>query len=120
MQLLIAVINHEEKVDDVLAGFIELGITGATVLRSEGMGHVLSHDVPIFAGVRSLTARSRPTNQTLFSVIDDAKVDAAIALIQEVCGSLETPGAGIVFTLPLSRVVGLAPELETEQEPGTP
>ena len=112
MQLLIAVINHVEQVDDILAGFVELGITGATVVNSEGMGHVLSHDVPIFAGLRSLTARSRPSNQTLFSVVADDKVDAAIALMQEVCGSLETPGAGIAFTIPVSRVVGLAAELD--------
>lgn len=112
MQLLIAVINHVEQVDDILAGFVELGITGATVVNSEGMGHVLSHDVPIFAGLRSLTARSRPSNQTLFSVVADDKVDAAIALMQEVCGNLETPGAGIVFTVPVSRVVGLATELD--------
>lgn len=112
MQLLIAVINHVEQVDDILAGFVELGITGATILDSEGMGRVLSHDVPIFAGLRSLTARSRPSNQTLFSVIEDDKVDAAISLIQEVCGDLDSPGAGIVFTLPLTRVVGLAPELD--------
>jgi nitrogen regulatory protein P-II 1 len=112
MQLLIAVINHEEKVDDVLAGFLELGITGATVISSEGMGRVLSHDVPIFAGVRSLMARSRPTNQTVFSVIDDSLIDAAVSMIQEVCGSLDSPGAGILFTVPVGRVVGLAPELE--------
>ncbi len=114
MQLLIAVINHEEKLDDILAGFIELGVTGATVVASEGMGHVLSQDVPIFAGARSLTARSRPINQTVFSVIDDAKVEAAIAMIQEVCGTLDAPGAGIVFSVPVTRVVGLAPELESE------
>jgi nitrogen regulatory protein P-II 1 len=114
MQLLVAVINHEEKLDDILAGFVELGITGATIVGSEGMGHVLSHDVPIFAGLRSLTERSRPTNQTLFSVLDDAKLDAAIALIQEVCGSLTEPGKGIVFTVPVSRVIGLAPELESD------
>jgi nitrogen regulatory protein P-II 1 len=112
MQLLVAVINHVEQVDDILAGFVELGITGATIVNSEGMGHVLSQDVPIFAGLRSLTTRSRPSNQTLLSVIDDAKVDAAIALIEEVCGSLDAPGAGIVFTVPVSRVVGLAPELD--------
>ena len=114
MQLLIAVINHVEQVDDILAGFVELGITGATVVNSEGMGHVLSHDVPIFAGVRSLLSRSRPTNQTLFSVVGEEKVDAAIGLIQEVCGSLEAPGIGIVFAVPVSRVVGLSPELESD------
>lgn len=112
MQVLVAVINHVEQMDDILAGFVELGITGATLLNTEGMGHVLSHDVPIFAGLRSLTTRSRPSNQTLFSVIDDDKVDAAIGLIREVCGSLDEPGVGIVFTVPLSRVEGLASELD--------
>jgi hypothetical protein len=60
MQLLIAVVNQEEKLDQILAGFLELGITGATVIRSEGMGSVLSHDVPIFAGLQTLIARARP------------------------------------------------------------
>jgi nitrogen regulatory protein PII len=111
MQLLVAVINREELVDDILAGFIELGITGATIVESKGMGHVLSREVPIFAGVRSLAAMSRPANRTIFCLADDAKVEAAIGLIQEVCGSLDLPGAGIVFTLPVGRVVGLKPEL---------
>ena len=82
MQLLVAVVNHEEHVDDILAGFIELGITGATVLESRGMGHLLSREVPIFAGVRSLSALSRPENRTLFCVVDDEKADAAIAMVQ--------------------------------------
>ena len=113
MQLLVAVINHEERVDDILAGFVELGITGATVIGTRGMGRVLSTEVPIFAGLRSLSARTRPGNQTVFCVTDDAKVEAAIALIQEVCGALDAPGAGIVFTVPVTRVVGLKPELES-------
>ncbi|HEU4642909.1 MAG TPA: P-II family nitrogen regulator [Gemmatimonadaceae bacterium] len=114
MQLLIAVVNHEEKLDDILAGFLELGITGATIIDSSGMGRVLTHEVPIFAGLRALGERSRPRNQTVFSVIEDHKVDSAIALIQDVLGDLDTPGAGIVFALPVTRCVGLAPELEKD------
>lgn len=111
MHLLVAVINQEEKLDDVLAGFLELGITGATVIQSEGMGRVLSHEIPIFAGLQTLLSRSRPQNQTIFSVMDSAKVDAAFVLLQEVCGDLANPATGIAFSLPLDRVVGLAPEL---------
>ncbi len=110
--MLIAVINDVELMDEVLAGFLELGITGATVLDSEGMGRVLSHDIPIFAGLQTLMSRSRPQNQTLFSVIDEPeKVDQAIALLQDVCGRFEDPATGIAITLPVNRVVGLAPEL---------
>lgn|SRR5690606_31942621 len=112
MQLLVAVINHEEKLDQILAGFLELGITGATILNSEGMGRVVSHEIPIFAGLQTLMARSRPKNQTIFSVIkEEDKIEGAIALLQEICGDLNDPATGIVFTIPLTRVVGLKPEL---------
>jgi nitrogen regulatory protein P-II 1 len=112
MQLLIAVINQEEKLDDILAGFLELGITGATVIRSEGMGRMLAQDIPIFAGLQSLLSRARPQNSTVFSVIkEEAKVNGAISLLQEICGDLNDPATGIAFTLPVNRVVGLAPEL---------
>jgi len=118
MQLLIAVINQEERLDDILAGFLELGITGATVIRSEGMGRMLAQEIPIFAGLQSLLSGGRPQNATVFSVIDDdAKVDGAIALLQQLCGDLNDPATGIAFTLPVSRVVGLAPVLRDPDQP---
>lgn len=117
MQLLIAVINDEEKLDEILSAFVEVGVTGATIIDSEGMGYVVSREVPIFAGLQSLAARSRPRNQTIFSVIrEEDKVDSVIALLQEICGNLEDPATGIVFTVPVTRVVGLAPELGEEGE----
>jgi nitrogen regulatory protein P-II 1 len=115
VQLLIAVINREEKVEEILAGFLEVGITGATLINSEGMGRLLSAEMPIFAGIEALAGRSRPRNQTLLSVMrDDAMVDRALAVIQEVCGDMQEPATGIAFVVPVSRVVGLAPELGVE------
>lgn len=119
MQLLIAVVNQEEKLDEILSALVELGVTGATIIGSEGMGRVLSHDIPIFAGLETLARRSRPQNQTIFSVIrEDDKVDQVIAVLQEICGNFEAPATGIVFTIPVNRVVGLSPELG--DEPGGP
>jgi nitrogen regulatory protein PII len=109
--LLIAVVNDPGKVDEILSGYLELGVTGATIINTEGMGRVLSHDIPIFAGLQTLISRSRPQNSTIFSVIEDEKVEPTIALLQEVCGDLTAPATGIAFTIPLGRVVGLAPEL---------
>jgi nitrogen regulatory protein P-II 1 len=111
VQLLIAVINEEEKLDEVLSGMVGLGVTGATIVNSEGMGRVLSHDIPIFAGLAALVTRSRPRNLTIFSVLKDEKVDPVIRLLQEICGDLTTGGTGIACVVPLARVVGLAPEL---------
>lgn len=112
MQLLIAVINQEEKMEEVLSGFLEIGVTGATLINSEGMGRLLASEVPIFAGLEALAGRTRPRNQTLFSVIADAeKVDRALALLQEVCGSFDNPATGIAFTVPVTRVIGLKAEM---------
>lgn len=114
MQLLLAVVNDPDKLDEILSGYLELGITGATIISSEGMGRLLSHDIPIFAGLQTLISRSRPQNRTIFSVVSDDKVDSALALLQDVCGNLEDPATGIAFTIPVNRVVGLAPELGGE------
>lgn len=119
MQLLIAVINQEERVDEILSGMIELGVTGATIIASEGMGRVLSHDVPIYAGLAALASNSRPQNQTIFSVIRDDKVEGVFRLLQEVCGNLNNPATGIAFTVPISNVVGLAAELGNEGSRGS-
>ena len=109
MQLLIAVVN-EEKTEELLAGFLELGVTGATILQSEGMARVLASEVPIFAGLEALR-RARPRNHTLFSVMADELVERVIALVHEVCGDLAGPSTGIVLTVPVSRVEGLSGEL---------
>ncbi len=111
MHLILAVVNDQEKVDEILSGYLELGITGATVIASEGMGRLLTDDIPIFAGLQSLIAGSRPQNRTIFSVVSDDKVDPAFALLQDVCGNLDAPATGIAFSVPVDRVVGLAPEL---------
>ncbi len=117
MQLLVAVINQPEALDDILSGFLELGITGATIINSEGMAHVLTHDIPLFAGIQTLISRSRAQNYTIFSVIDEQeKVDAAFAVIQDVCGSLDEPGTGIMFTIPVTRAIGVAPELGEDSD----
>jgi nitrogen regulatory protein P-II 1 len=116
-RLLVAVINDPEKMDEILSGFLEVGITGATVISSEGMGQILSHDIPIFAGLQTLISGSRPQNRTILSVLPEEKVPEVIALLQDVTGNLESPATGIVFTLPIDQVVGLAPELGGESSP---
>lgn len=113
MKLFVYILNQQEKIDEVLAGFIEIGMTGATIIDSVGMGRILAKDVPIFAGFQSLLSGSRPYNKTIFSVVeDDQKIESALKLIEEVCGSFDEPGAGIAFTVPLDQVHGLKPEID--------
>jgi nitrogen regulatory protein PII len=113
VKLFIYVLNQQEKIDEILAGFIEIGMTGATIVDSVGMGRILAKEVPVFAGFQSLLSGSRPYNKTIMSVVDsDEKLNEAIGLIEEICGSFNEPGAGIAFTIPVDDVHGLKPEIE--------
>ncbi len=111
MDLLVCIINQEENVNDILTGFVELGVTGATLIKSEGMGRALN-DLPVFAGLQTLLAQGRPQSTTILSVIEDGEtLDRAIRHVRAVCGDMTSPGTGILFTVPVERVVGLAEAL---------
>jgi nitrogen regulatory protein PII len=107
MQLLLFILNKEEHLEEILEMFLELDISGATIIDSIGMGRILAHDIPIFAGFRNLMQESRPGNKTIFTIIHDEKVEHVIKGIEQICGSLDEPGSGILITLPVSHVKGL-------------
>ncbi len=104
MQLLVLILNREEKLEELLTYFLEEGVTGATLLESEGMGRFLSQEVPIFAGFRDLFAPSKPFNRTILSVVPDEMVDRLGEGIGEILGGWEERGAGFLFTIPVGRV----------------
>jgi nitrogen regulatory protein PII len=88
MRLLVAVVHDPEKLDEILSGFLEIGITGATVLSSEGMGSLLSHDIPLFAGLQTLVSGSRPQNRLILSVISQDHVQPVVDLLTDVAVTL--------------------------------
>ena len=83
MKLALLVLNKEEELETLLEGFVEIGITGATIIDSIGMGHILSSDVPIFAGLRFMFAGSRPYNKTILSIIEEKKIESLKELIRK-------------------------------------
>ena len=102
------VLNKEEYLDDVLAAFVEAGVTGATIIESLGMGRAIATDIPIFAALRRTLQHSHPHNLTLFAVVkDDGQVERVISLIEKII-NLDEPGTGILFVLPVAKVLGLS------------
>lgn len=111
-ELLVLIVLDHHQVEELLTGFLELGIRGATVLESRGMGSILSNEVPIFAGFRSLFPGGGAGTFTIFSVLSEDQVGDAIRLAEEVCGDFSQPGTGVLFTLPVRRIKGLAAEIQ--------
>jgi nitrogen regulatory protein PII len=108
MKLVVFVLNKDELLDEVLGAFVEAGVPGATILDSEGMGRVLTYEVPLFAGFRSFMEGNKPYNRTIFSVVrDEETVERLERLLEEICGDLSEPGTGILFSVPVDFVKGL-------------
>jgi nitrogen regulatory protein P-II 1 len=106
MKLIIFVLNQEERLEEILEAFLELGINGATILDTIGMGRILAHDIPIFAGFQNLLHDTRPGNKTIISVVPEKKVERIIQAIEQIIGSLDEPGNGIFISLPVDFVKG--------------
>ncbi len=105
---MIFVLNREEFLEEILTGFVEIGVSGATVLDSMGMGRILAYDIPIFAGLRGALAGGRSHNKPIISVLPDRETfERAAELIEDICGSLDDPGNGILCALPVIDARGM-------------
>jgi nitrogen regulatory protein PII len=115
MKLVVFILNTEDLLDEVLAAFVEAEVPGATILDSEGMGRFLTYEVPLFASFKEFMKGNKPYNKTIISVVDsDEKIGRLEELIEKVCGPLNEPGTGLLFTVPVDYVRGLRlPEEES-------
>lgn len=111
MYLLVEVLEQTQHLPALLEGFAKIGVTGTTVIDSIGMGRVLMQsgaDIPVIGAIREVLAKGKPTNKTIFAVIENKQtVEKAIKVIRSFCGNLNDPGKGILFTFPLEYVEGL-------------
>lgn len=111
MHLLVQVLEQTDRLAGLLEGFANAGVTGTTVLDSIGMGRILLEsgvDVPAIDVIRDVLAKGKPTNKTIFAVVQDEEtLHKAIEVIQSICGDLNAPGTGILFTFHLDHVQGL-------------
>jgi len=64
--------------------------------------------VPIFQGFRGIFPGATQDSQLIMSVVSAEVIDDVTTLVEEVCGDFGQPGSGIMFTVPVDRVRGLA------------
>ena len=106
MKLLMIVLNRDDYFEKILSLLIESGVSGATIFDSEGLGHFLAYEVPIFAGLRYLMGEQRAFNRTIMAIVekDDIFQDFKRLLKKEEIDFTQ-PGVGVIATLPLSEVI---------------
>ncbi len=106
MKLLVIVINDRTKLTPLLDRFYELGIKGATVIESQGMGHLIADHIPFFARFAELSNPHDDSSHTIFSVIhgEDLLHQAIETVDEEI--DLEKEDTGLLFVLPVDFVKG--------------
>lgn len=116
MNVLFIVLNKSEYLDDILDAFVEIGIRGATIIDSQGMGSALtdsSSNEPFFGVLRNLLDDARPYNKTIFTVIkDDERLEKAVEAVKDIVVDIYQPGVGMMFTLPIGNIYGMDKEAD--------
>ncbi|WP_312642792.1 hypothetical protein [Hydrogenoanaerobacterium sp.] len=115
MHALFIVLNDTDYLDDILAGLVQAGVTGATILESQGMaGFMMDNDKASLSMAnmfKSFLTSARPFNKTIFTVLEsDALLDKAVAAVRQTLGEEARPGTGMMFSVPIGAVYPLSSE----------
>ena len=54
LRLLVLIARTRAALDELITGLLDVGVTGATVIESRGLGAIVREDMPIFAGLAAL------------------------------------------------------------------
>lgn len=107
MHVLFIVLNETDYLDEILTKFIDIGVSGATILDSQGMGSAIVNSeirsVPLFGFLKSILDESHPYNKTIFTVIDNEELlQKTVKTVKELME--EEAGAGFMFTVPIDNI----------------
>lgn len=119
MNVLFIVLNKTEYLDEILDAFVDIGITGATIIDTQGMGSALTdvntNDEPFYGVLKSMFEDSRPYNKTIFTVIKgEVLLEKAVHAVKEIVVDIHEPGVGIMFTMPVGITYGFSWEEHTK------
>jgi len=113
MYFILFVLDDVDKLEALLDAWEEVGVPGATVFPSTGLGRYrkfngFRDDLPLMPGLDDIYEMCEELHRTLFTVVKDKKmVEAVVAATQHVVGDLNQPGTGLLVVLPTAEVYGL-------------
>jgi len=109
--MILLVLDNLEQCPSILDAWEAAGTPGITILESTGLNRMKSgirDDLPLMPSITSLLKGREEQHRTLFTVVEsEALVDQIVEATQAITGDLENAHNGVLFVLPVARVVGL-------------
>ena len=111
MLLFVFITNRVDALTPILQKMAERNIHGATMVDCAGMLQTLAADTveppPFFISLRKFINPDHEPGKMLFVVLEEEQVGIAKDTIHEVCGNLDRPNSGVMFTVPVTSVEGV-------------
>ena len=110
--LIVAIVLKIETCHDLVRVWEAAGVTGATILDSIGMRHLLQRtqrdDLPLMPSLRSLLESEEYNHRTILSVVpDDFDVDDLLRKTEALVGDFDHDDTGFLFVVPVTKARGL-------------
>jgi nitrogen regulatory protein PII len=111
-QMILLVLDNIDQCNSVLDAWEATGVGGVTIFESTGLGRMrksgIRDDIPLMPSLAKLMQTREERHRTLFTVVEgDEMVDRIVGITETLLGDLNQPHNGVLFILPVSRVVGL-------------
>jgi len=110
LHLIVLILECTEQCHDILQVWEQAGAPGATILESTGLARVqgkLRDDLPFMPSFRDLLKADEMHNRTMFAVVDDDETLERVLADTQRAIDFDQPNSGLLFVVPVSRVVGL-------------
>jgi len=100
-RLLVMIARDEATFEELVTGMLDVGLEGATIVDSKGIGAILRRDMPIFAGLAALLPQ-HTGSRIVFSLTKLQRIGALRRFIQEMPPSRRP----IIIVLPIESAFG--------------
>lgn len=101
--LLVMVASDHAMFDDLITALLDIGLTGATVIESRGMGSILREEMPIFAGLAAMIPE-HTGSRVLLSVTTREQSGRVFRYLDT---ELKVANRPIAITVPIEDFAGL-------------
>ena len=107
-ELLVIILDDLDRLPSLLESLRKAGVPGFTLLDSIG-GYRASNwlDEIGLSGIRKMFGTTELKRRTILAVVEEDQIDAAIAAAEQAVGGFGRPNSGILFTVRVSRAIGL-------------
>ena len=111
MLMIFCVLDNPDVLEDVIAAWEKIDVTGVTIVDSTGLGRLRREQIPLRYFFN--TQRIEEGHLTLFVIVpDESKARACLQAVEQVMGDLDQPNSGVFAAWPLAIVKGVPEPLE--------